>query len=139
MNKPNHFSNNTPTKKNHYSIRKFTVGTASIIVGSFLFFGQAHAEENPQGTTGTGFQRETVGTVETTGQPAAGNPGTATPAQGAQNDQNNQAGGAQTGTPNNAQDTGAPAQAKPEAGTTQQVIKLNKMLVHLKIIKQTLQ
>ena len=54
-------------------------------------------------TTGTGFQRETVGTVETTGQPAAGNPGTATPAQGAQNDQNNQAGGAQTGTPNNAQ------------------------------------
>ena len=29
-----------PTRKNHYAIRKFTVGTASIIVGSFLFFGQ---------------------------------------------------------------------------------------------------
>ena len=45
MNKPNNFSNDKPTQKNHYSIRKFTVGTASIIVGSFLFFGQAHAEE----------------------------------------------------------------------------------------------
>ena len=36
MNKPNNFSNDKPTQKNHYSIRKFTVGTASIIVGSFL-------------------------------------------------------------------------------------------------------
>ena len=45
MNQPNKFSNTSPIKKNHYSIRKFTVGTASIIIGSFLFFGQAHAEE----------------------------------------------------------------------------------------------
>ena len=67
MNKPNNFSNDKPTQKNHYSIRKFTVGTASIIVGSFLFFGQAHAEEGTEGNT---WQREAVGTVNTAGQPS---------------------------------------------------------------------
>ena len=82
MNKPNNFSNDKPTQKNHYSIRKFTVGTASIIVGSFLFFGQAHAEE---GTGGNTWQREAVGTVNTAGQPST-----------TSQDQNNQAG---TGTP----------------------------------------
>ncbi|OFO48767.1 metal-binding protein, partial [Staphylococcus sp. HMSC072B07] len=37
-----------PNKLNKYSIRKFTVGTASILVGATLFFGvnnEAHAEE----------------------------------------------------------------------------------------------
>ena len=82
MNKPNNFSNDKPTQKNHYSIRKFTVGTASIIVGSFLFFGQAHAEEGTEGNT---WQREAVGTVNTAGQPST-----------TSQDQNNQAG---TGTP----------------------------------------
>ncbi|PTG27404.1 YSIRK-type signal peptide-containing protein [Staphylococcus capitis] len=82
MNKPNNFSNDKPTQKNHYSIRKFTVGTASIIVGSFLFFGQAHAEE---GTDGNTWQREAVGTVNTADQPSTTG-----------QDQNNQAG---TGTP----------------------------------------
>ncbi|MDS3979906.1 YSIRK-type signal peptide-containing protein [Staphylococcus capitis] len=72
------FSNGKPTQKNHYSIRIFTVGTASIIVGSFLFFGQAHAEE---GTNGNTWQREAVGTVGPTGQPSTTG-----------QDQNNQAG-----------------------------------------------
>lgn len=139
MNKPNHFSNNTPTKKNHYSIRKFTVGTASIIVGSFLFFGQAHAEENPQGTTGTGFQRETVGTVETTGQPAAGNPGTATPAQGAQNDKIIKLAEHKQVHLIMRKILVHLLKLNQKQEQLQQVIKLNKMLVHLKIIKQTLQ
>ena len=44
------------------------MGTASIIVGSFLFFGQtqAHAEE---------FERVTTGTVDTGGQPARADQG----------------------------------------------------------------
>ena len=37
MKKSSKFSKDFPTRKNHYAIRKFTVGTASIIVGSFLF------------------------------------------------------------------------------------------------------
>ena len=82
--------------------------------------------------TGTGFQRETVGTVETTGQPAAGNPGTATPAQGAQNDQNNQAGGAQTGTLIMRKILVHLLKLNQKQEQLQQVIKLNKMLVHSK-------
>ncbi|MCY1627181.1 YSIRK-type signal peptide-containing protein [Staphylococcus pettenkoferi] len=37
-------------KKHNYSIRKFTFGTASIVVGATLFFGagQAHAAEQGQ-------------------------------------------------------------------------------------------
>ncbi|RQN32880.1 YSIRK-type signal peptide-containing protein, partial [Paraburkholderia tropica] len=68
MKKSSKFSKDFPTRKNHYAIRKFTVGTASIIVGSFLFFGQtqAHAEE---------FERVTTGTVDTGGQPARANQG----------------------------------------------------------------
>lgn len=54
MKKSSKFSKDFPTRKNHYAIRKFTVGTASIIVGSFLFFGQtqAQAEEFERVTTG---------------------------------------------------------------------------------------
>lgn len=33
-----------PNKQNKYSIRKFTVGTASILVGTALIFGSAHDE-----------------------------------------------------------------------------------------------
>lgn len=33
-----------PNKQNKYSIRKFTVGTASILVGTAWFFGSAHGE-----------------------------------------------------------------------------------------------
>ena len=64
MKKSSKFSKDFPTRKNHYAIRKFTVGTASIIVGSFLFFGQtqAHAEQAEE------FERVTTGTVDTGGQ-----------------------------------------------------------------------
>ncbi|HDA7295133.1 YSIRK-type signal peptide-containing protein, partial [Staphylococcus epidermidis] len=40
-----------PNKLNKYSIRRFTVGTASILVGSTLLFGignEAHAAEEHQ-------------------------------------------------------------------------------------------
>ncbi len=52
------------------------MGTASIIVGSFLFFGQtqAHAEE---------FERVTTGTVDTGGQPARADQGQEGPQAGA--------------------------------------------------------
>ena len=33
-----------PNKQNKYSIRKFTVGTASILVGAALIFGSANDE-----------------------------------------------------------------------------------------------
>ncbi|WP_457826223.1 YSIRK-type signal peptide-containing protein, partial [Staphylococcus aureus] len=39
-----------PNRQNKYSIRKFTVGTASILVGAILLFGaqnDAQAEEAP--------------------------------------------------------------------------------------------
>ena len=76
MKKSSKFSKDFPTRKNHYAIRKFTVGTASIIVGSFLFFGQtqAHAEE---------FERVTTGTVDTGGQPARADQGQEGPQAGA--------------------------------------------------------
>ena len=100
MNQPNKFSNTSPIKKNHYSIRKFTVGTASIIVGSFLFFGQAHAEE---------FDKVTTGTVETEGQPAA----TSQPAEASQGQDAPQA-----STEGNQNPTGSPVAGTP--GTTGQ-------------------
>ncbi|RAK44092.1 hypothetical protein BHU61_09965 [Macrococcus epidermidis] len=40
-----------PNKLNKYSIRKFTVGTASILIGSLLFLGQdAQAAESTTST-----------------------------------------------------------------------------------------
>ncbi|MDU0851055.1 MAG: YSIRK-type signal peptide-containing protein, partial [Staphylococcus epidermidis] len=79
MKKSSKFSKDFPTRKNHYAIRKFTVGTASIIVGSFLFFGQtqAHAEQAEE------FERVTTGTVDTGGQPARADQGQEGPQAGA--------------------------------------------------------
>ena len=45
-----------PNRHNKYSIRKFTVGTASILVGATLVFGaseEAHAAENTTDATST--------------------------------------------------------------------------------------
>ena len=64
MNKPNNFSNDKPTQKNHYSIRKFTVGTASIVVHSFS--SDRHMLKKARKVI---LGKEAVGTVNTTGQP----------------------------------------------------------------------
>ncbi|GGG97976.1 YSIRK-type signal peptide-containing protein [Staphylococcus pragensis] len=42
--KPNKRLDFLPNRLNKYSIRKFTVGTASILVGATLLFGSAHDE-----------------------------------------------------------------------------------------------
>ncbi|TGA82012.1 YSIRK-type signal peptide-containing protein [Staphylococcus petrasii] len=62
-----------PNRQNKYSIRKFTVGTASILVGATLIFGSAHdeakaAEKDQVTTTSDSSQQSSVkekGNVQT--------------------------------------------------------------------------
>ncbi|QUX19764.1 YSIRK-type signal peptide-containing protein [Staphylococcus haemolyticus] len=53
-----------PNKQNKYSIRKFTVGTASILVGAALIFGSANDEakaaEKDQVSTTTNSNEEQI-------------------------------------------------------------------------------
>ncbi|OHS39270.1 hypothetical protein HMPREF3265_08055, partial [Staphylococcus sp. HMSC62B09] len=69
--KPNRRLDFLPNVQNKYSIRKFTVGAASILVGATLIFGagqeEAKAAESDQTVTN---QDNTSSTTDTTEQPS---------------------------------------------------------------------
>lgn len=74
MKQPNRRLDFLPNKQNKYSIRKFTVGTASILVGATLMFGLSHdaqaAEEQTSSTDTTQTQSESPKpNSDTTSQP----------------------------------------------------------------------
>ncbi|RAA72036.1 hypothetical protein DN475_31130, partial [Burkholderia multivorans] len=74
MKQPNRRLDFLPNKQNKYSIRKFTVGTASILVGATLMFGLSHdaqaAEEQTSSTDTTQTQSESPNpNSDTTSQP----------------------------------------------------------------------
>ncbi|MGV2876495.1 Rib/alpha-like domain-containing protein, partial [Macrococcus capreoli] len=70
-----------PNKLNKYSIRKFTVGTASILIGSLMFLGNSVEADAAVGDTTTPSTTSATPTTEapTTATPTTEAPTTATP------------------------------------------------------------